>query len=280
MILTLYQIAALSIPLLLTSFGALISEYAGRTAVFAEGAVNLGAFLCFALTVKTTSAAAGIILSVSICTVVFYALAHFVEKTGANPFIISLAVNLISGGIISLLSLIMFGTRGILISNEFLFDAKSARFWTTLAGFFLCALTFALLYATKQGLYVRIAADDKDFLEERGISTFRIRNFSWGAAAFFASGAGAVLALRLNSFVPNISSGTGWLSLAAVFLGRKNAGKVSAAVFIFSTSQFVSANLQNWTRFSSVPPSVLQALPYLVALACILLQSGRQKSED
>ena len=46
-----YQIISLSVPLLLAGLGGLISEFAGRMAIFLEGAINLGAFFCFLFTV-------------------------------------------------------------------------------------------------------------------------------------------------------------------------------------------------------------------------------------
>ncbi len=274
---TLYQILALSIPLLLASFGALASEYAGRMAIFMEGAINLGAFLCFAFSVLTGSVTAGVILSLAFCTAIFALLSRIIEKNSFNPFIISLAINLLCSGLISFLSVMIFGTRGVLTHPTFFLDAATVRLVSTITGCAMVLISVIILFTTKQGLYLRITASDDDVLEKRGINTQNIRIASWGIAAFFAAAAGCVFALRLNSFVPGIASGTGWIALAAVFLGKKNTAAVIGAVFLFTGAQFAASNLQNFTSFVAVPSSILLALPYAVALVCILF-SKRSRS--
>ena len=75
-------------PLFLITLGTLISEYAGVTAVFADGIINLTAFLFFAFSLFSGNLAAGAAAALSISVVLMYAFAVFAQRTQANPFLV------------------------------------------------------------------------------------------------------------------------------------------------------------------------------------------------
>jgi ABC-type uncharacterized transport system permease subunit len=278
------RILIISSPLLLASFGALVSEYAGRMALFLESVINLGAFLCFAFSSLTHSAAAGIMLSIAACTLFITLDALASEKLRANPFLSALALNLLVNALVSVLSARIFGTRGVLTTSviartlnmsassyQFAFPEAQTGLITSAVSFVLFAAGVFWLHTTRSGLYMRITGTDSGLLKSRGIHHILYRIASWSAAAFFASAAGCVYALRLSSFVPGVASGTGWTALAAVFLGKKNTAAVFSAVLVFSAAQYAASNLQNVPGLHAIPSSVLLALPYLLPLLLILL---------
>ena len=80
-----------------------------------------------------------------------------------------------------------------------------------------------------------------------------------------------LLLLRLSSFVPNISSGIGWTSLAIVFLGKKDDVKVILMALVFSVAQYLANNIQNVECLKNVPSALLLALPYLICLLMLAL---------
>jgi simple sugar transport system permease protein len=260
----------LSAPLMLASFGALLSEYAGRTAVFIDGIINLSAFLCYAFTVQTKSAAAGCILSLCCCILFIFLFLKAVEHVHANPFLASLALNIFSGALVSLISVELFNTRGVLTSPFFSFPAQAARTATSGAACLIIILSIILLFTTKQGLYLRITGTDADVLVSKGINAAAGRTASWCLAAFYASCSGCVLTLRLSSFVPNISSGNGWLALAAVFLGKRTCAGTCAAVLAICTGEYFASNLQN--VFPNISAPMLISLPYITALLLLFLE--------
>lgn len=89
----------------------------------------------------------------------------------------------------------------------------------------------------------------------------------WVIAGMYASSAGCFLTMKICSFVPNISSGRGWLALAAVFLGKKNPIKIIIFVTIFCIAELTAANLQNF--IPQLPSSVLISFPYIIALCLV-----------
>ncbi len=291
-----FQILVIASPLMLASFGALCSEYAGRMAIFAEGIVNMGAFLCFAFSALLAPvllpvlapvfgpvAANGIVVVFAIflsllCSFVFItAFCVLIEKCSVNPFLISLALNLVCSGLISLFSVVFFKTRGVLVADGFALDGFRANLFTTIFAFAVCLAVGAFLQRSRKGLYLRITGSDEAVLLAGGINTKRIRIASWGIASVLCALAGCVMTLRLSSFVPGVSSGTGWLALAAVFLGRKKVVGTFVSVLVFSIARFFAANIQNFSSFSQIPSGILLALPYLLALVFIFASDGKQK---
>ncbi len=261
-------------PLLVVTLGALISEYAGRMAMFLEYMINLGAFLCYALTVGTGNAVLAVLLTLIICMLLVLVLEKTASRFNANMFLVSLAMNMLFGAGVSLLSSMFFGTRGVLYGPAFTFDPATARTVTSIACYAISLLQVAFLLMTCPGLALRITGSDADMLEAQGIRSARYRSLAWLIAAADGAFCGCVLALRLSSFVPGISSGRGWTALAAVFLARKKTATLIPAVFVFALAEWLSSNIQNYSAFSPIPSSVLLALPYLLSLALIALLPG------
>jgi len=253
-----------AVPLILASLGALFSEYAGILAVFMDGVINFSAFLIFALYAGTGNILVSVFLSVLICVFMVFVFALITEKVKMNPFLSATAINLIFSSFTSLLSSIIFHTRGVLTSKEFMFEYGNVKwFWL---GFtvLISVLSLLFLFKTPHGLYLRITGSDSDVLDVKGVSSARCRIYSWMLSAGFAALSGAVLCLKINSFVPNISAGRGWIALAAVFIGQKKLWRVLVAVIIFCAADYLGITLQ-----AILPGGSLNALPYFAALLLI-----------
>lgn len=268
MILSIFYIAA---PLLLITLGALVSEYAGRLAMFMEHIINLGAFFCYAFTLATGNLALGTLLSVAVCTLSVLALERTASRAGANMFLVSLAMNLLFAALTTFFSAQIFKTRGVLYSADFRYSATSMRLVTSVICYVLSAAIIVFLRRTTAGLALRVTGSDSDMLTARGINASFYRTTAWCVAAAAGALSGCVFTARLSSFVPGVSSGRGWTALAAVFLGRKNPLLMIPAVLVFAVAEYASTVIQNVPHFENVPSSLLLALPYLLALVLLVL---------
>ncbi len=259
----LLNVLRVSVPLLLVSLGALVSEYAGVTAIFLEGAVNLSAFLFLVFLTCTKATLPALFLSICFTCIPVFLLALFSQKRRADIFLLGLAFNLFSGGIISILSSYFFGTNGVVDCSQFF--STSAFFQTDSSVLiWLLAIFVAVIFEiTPLGLKIRFAGTDSEALSLNGINVSRLRIFSWITAACFSSAAGIIMVTRLQAFVPGISSGKGWLALVAVFLGRKTIAGVVVAVLLFSALELAGISLQG---ILGIPPTVLLSMPYVVVL--------------
>lgn len=266
----LYGTLTSAAPLLLASTGALVSEYSGAMAIFLDGLITLSAFFCFAFTIWTKSFLLGIFLAIFAGLSFTSLMALLIEKLNANRFLAALALNLIYASLSTTFSSIFFGTRGVLTNQVFVFMPEKARLITNFFAYLVFLCIYLLLKHTKTGLYIRICGSDPQVLHAKGINIFKIRLYAWIIAAALGSCTGCIMSIRLSSFVPNISSGTGWTALAAVFLAKKNTAAIAGAVLAFSLTQYGANNLQNIEAFKSLPPSFLLSLPYISALLLIL----------
>jgi riboflavin transport system permease protein len=270
---TILTILVMSAPLLLATFGALASEYAGVLAVFMDGAITLSGFICIAVTQATGSPTAGFAAAAIGSVSLLLAVALFTESTGANPFLAGLAVNLLVSGITSLFSASLFDTRGVVALGEELATRHFPLAFTTFAAFALAALFAFVLKYTPFGLHLRISGSSPETLASRGLSAYRYRILSWCIAAFFAACAGSLLALRLGAFVPNLSAGRGWTALAAVFLGYRKPLLCAIAVIVFTGAEYVTNVIQG---AGAVPSTLILGLPYALALIVFILTPGRR----
>lgn len=266
-----FDILTASCPLLLSSMGALFSEFAGVLAMFMESLICLGGFLTYTFTVLTGSLAFGVFISLVICTIVSGGFYYIIHKVKAHVFISGIALNLLFSFLTSFLSVKIFGTRGVLTSDVFNNSLGSV----TAVNLCICLVTAALVAGgiffvgfTRQGLCLRVSGYNPEVLRAKGDRPHLYKTLSWALAGAYAGACGTALVVRISSYVPNISSGRGWMALAAVYLGQKNPWKIALAVIIFCATDYFTAHIQNF--IPGIPTSALLSLPYLVMIALIL----------
>jgi simple sugar transport system permease protein len=253
-------IAVSVVPLLFASLGALITELAGVLGIFIEGFMNLGAFLSYFFMVKTGSALIASCLAAVLCASAGWALARFVSISGANPFIVGLAVNLAADGLTSTLSYAWFGTRGALRGIAGLNVAWPS--FACLAIMCFVAVWFAV-YRTRVGLRLRAVGISARAASERGVDSARFVAGAWAVSAMFAALAGACLTFRVGAYTPGGAGGRGWIALAAVFLGFRRVWGTALAALLFALAERAGITAQG---LSVLPATALLGLPSLLAL--------------
>ena len=148
-----------------------------------------------------------------------------------------LSINLFTAGLIQILSKTIFNTQGVLDLPQILTPAIqiNTRIFGTIFAYGISILIFVFLKYTPQGICFRITGTSKKLLVEQGKNPTTYKVLSWQIATCFSCIAGIILTLRISSFVPNISSGRGWLALAAVLAGQKKILGIVISILVFST---------------------------------------------
>ncbi|MDR2181884.1 MAG: ABC transporter permease, partial [Treponema sp.] len=219
-----YNLAHSATPLVLASIGALFTELAGVLGIFLEGFMNMGAFFSWILAVKTGSMITGTLVCALAAALCGWALARFVRKTGANPFIAGLAVNIAAGGITDTLSTIWFGTKGVIRGQ-----APPVYFPDVYTSWFVVAAAAFVIGYTPWGLRLRASGLAPQAALERGIRPGAYWDAAWAVAAFLAAVAGASISQHVGAYTPGGVAGRGWMGLAAVYLGFRSPGGVFIA---------------------------------------------------
>ncbi|MDR2021481.1 MAG: ABC transporter permease [Treponema sp.] len=273
-------------PLLLAALGALVTDLAGTLGIFIEGFMTLGSFCSWIIAGKTGSVFWGSLASGLIMAAAGWALACFVRRTGANPFIAALALNLAAGGITGSLSAAWFGTGGVLRNPGSIvygpvripFIGDLPLLGPVLSGHlpyvylsWICAAAAAVVTGkTTLGLRLRAAGRSPEAALERGIRTGLYREGAWAAAAFLAALAGAALTFRVGAYTPGGSAGRGWIALAAVYLGFRTVWGTVAAALLFAAAELAGLGIQG---LGALPATVLLGFPPALALGLYAVSS-------
>jgi len=252
--------AAAAVPLTLAALGGLISERAGVLNIALEGCIGAGAFTAALLLRLGLPLSAALVGALAAGALFGGLLAAVHLRLGANLFIAGLGVNLLIPALTGLTSQAIWGHKGIVAIEAP--AVGMVRWLMPLAAI----LTAVMMTRSGYGRRLRAAGSSPAFLTERGVSVTRVRAsallLSSGAAAL----AGAFLSLRIDAWVPGMSSGRGWIALVIIWLGFRRPMGVLIASYLFALTEIISGQAQGrW----NAPASLLLALPYLVALVAL-----------
>jgi general nucleoside transport system permease protein len=150
------------------------------------------------------------------------------------------------------------------VVGQALFD-QSPLFYAGIA--IVIAVEF-LLRRTRTGLRIRATGENPDAAESSGVNVRRLRYLSVSAAGAIAGIGGAYFTIGSSGeFVAEISSGLGYVALAAVILGSWRPMQAAAAALLFGFASSIS------TTFSllkvSISPSLLLMIPYVVTIVVV-----------
>jgi simple sugar transport system permease protein len=264
---------------MLGSLGALITELAGSLGIFMEGFMTLGSFFSWIFAGRTGSVTAGILLTVILAGLAGAGLARFVHVTKADPFIAGLALNLAAGGITDSLSIVWFGTKGVLRNPGLpvpgpitipvvekipgIGQILSGERPSVYIAWGLTILAALVITRTRMGLRLRASGLSVEAAAERGIRPQHYREGAWAVAAALAALAGAFLTFRVGAYAPGGVAGRGWICLAAVYLGFRHVWGVAIAALVFALAERVGMGAQ---IFGALPATILLGLPSALAL--------------
>lgn len=261
-------------PLMFAALGGLCTEIAGSLAVFLEGFMVLGSFIAWVVAEATGLWILGALSAASFSGLLGWMLAHFTRRTGANPFIVALALNLAAAGAVDAASVALFGTKGVLSDPA----ASGGGPWPTIiAAWIATAATAFMLARTRVGLRLRAVGRSPEAATDRGIRPGRYIAGAWCAAAALAALGGAAITFRVGAYAPGGIAGRGWISIAIVFLGFRNAWGVAAAAVFFAAAES-AANVAQGT--AAVPATVLLGLPAALAFILFAISSALRKKQS
>jgi general nucleoside transport system permease protein len=269
-------------PLLFAALGGLLTELTGMLNIALEGLILVGAFFGIAIAGTTHSLLAGLaggMLASGLLAAVF----GLVTLRGkANEFITGLAANLLAAGLTVVLSAQLFGTKGVVafsipalprldvpalrsipVLGELLFRHNVLVY----ASWIVTLLAWVLIAKTPFGMRLKATGSNPKAIVALGLKPERYRFAAIVLSGFGCGLAGCCLSLGLSAYVPNISSGRGWIALVAIYLGGRKPLGVLAACFVFAAADSFSNYAQG---FLKVPSDFILAIPYVVTLAALV----------
>lgn len=279
----LHSAVSIMTPLLLAAMGGLFSELSGMLNIALEGLMLIGAFGSVIFAHYSGSLLTGVLMGI-LCSLVLAALLGSITLyLKSNVFITGLAANLFASGLTVVLSFKLFGNKGVVVFQEMnslptlkipwieripiIGDIFSGHTGFVYLAWVLLAICAFVLYRTPFGMRLRAAG-----LHERALISLGMKPDRYRFTAFLISGltcalGGALLTLNLGAFVPNITSGKGWIALVVIFLGQKRPLGLLLAAFTFGFADSFSNYAQGvW----NIPADFILAIPYVFTLLAMV----------
>jgi simple sugar transport system permease protein len=131
-----------------------------------------------------------------------------------------------------------------------------------------------MLKRTPLGLKIRAVGENTGAAESVGVSSKKIQYFSLALSGAIASLGGAYMSMAyLPNFSRNMTSGRGWIALAAEAMGQGSVVATSIASLVFG---FADA-LANALQMFSLPAELVGTIPYVATVIGLVLYSARLK---
>jgi len=260
-------------PLIFAALAGVVCERAGILNIALEGGLTAGAFSAVAVSYATGSPVAGLVAGVVAGALLCGLLGLAATRFGVDQIVAGTGLNLLAAGGTAFLIVIVFGAPGA--SPEV--HALGIR---GEAALIVVALALALglqlgLDRTPWGLRLRACGENPRAVLSAGLDPRRIRVYATLLGGALAGLGGVFLSLgELDLYSDGMTAGRGFIALAAVIFGRWTPLGATGAALGFGALSALQFVLQR----AGVPSELMQALPYLAALAALTGIVGRARA--
>jgi ABC-type uncharacterized transport system permease subunit len=283
-----------AVPLILGALAGVVCERSGVINVAIEGQLLAGAFMGALAASVAHNDGVGIVGAVLAGALIGALLAVFAIKYFVNQVILGVVLNVFALGLTGLfydsvmqkntekfnspnvLGAIKIPVLGdIPVIGPLFFDVN-----------IIVYLTYALiigvdiaLFRTRWGLRTRAVGEHPRAADTVGINVLRTRYVNVIAAGLIAGLGGAFLTIgQVGGFSKNISSGKGFIALAAVIFGRWSPRGAVAAALLFGFADALQTVLTIIGTPVTIPSAFLAILPYLATIFAVAGLVGRVKA--
>jgi general nucleoside transport system permease protein len=257
----------LSTPLILAALGGLFSERSGVINIALEGMMLAGAFTAAAVTYAVgnpfVGLAAGMLAGMLIASI--HAVACIRYK--ADQVVTGTAINILMIGMPAFLSGAFFLSSGSTpqIPKDHLIP------WTPIViAFALVPISWYVLYKTPFGLRLRSVGENPEAADAAGVRVARMRYAGVLLSGLLAGLGGAYLSIGQSSlFTRNMTSGRGFIALAALIFGKWRPVQTLLACLLFGFTEAISIQMQGVVKLPSgddIPVQFIQMVPYLLTI--------------
>lgn len=264
----LFSAIRLSTPLILAALGGLYCERAGVINIALEGLMLAGAFTAASVTHYTNNPwlglGAGIIAGVALAGV--HALASIRFK--ADQVVSGTAINIIMLGLPGVLSGALFLSAGSTPQIEKDHLLPNAPIFI---GFAMVAVTWYILNRTPFGLRLRAVGEKPEAADAAGVSVTRMRYIAVLASGALAGIGGAYLSIGQSSlFTRNMTTGRGFIALAALIFGKWRPVQTMLACLLFGLADAVATQMQGKKLLGAdIPVQFINMIPYVLTIVVL-----------
>lgn len=257
----------LSTPLILAALGGMFSERSGVINIALEGMMLAGAFTAAAVTYAVGNPFVGLLAGMGAGVVIAGIHALACIRYHADQVVTGTAINILMIGVPPLLSGAFFLSSGSTpqIPRGHLIP------WTPIViAFALVPITWYVLYNTPFGLRLRSVGENPEAADAAGVRVTRMRYAGVLLSGLLAGIGGAYLSIGQSSlFTRNMTSGRGFIALAALIFGKWRPVQTMLACLLFGFTEAVTIQMQGVVKLPSgedIPVQFIQMVPYVLTI--------------
>ena len=257
----------LTTPLILAALGGMFSERSGVINIALEGMMLAGAFTAAAVTHAVGSPFVGLLagMGAGMLIAAIHALACI--RYRADQVVTGTAINIL-----------MIGVPGFLSGAFFLSSGSTPQIpkeqlipWTPIViAFALVPITWYVLYKTPFGLRLRSVGENPEAADAAGVRVARMRYAGVLLSGILAGIGGAYLSIGQSSlFTRNMTSGRGFIALAALIFGKWRPVQTMLACLLFGLTEAITIQMQGVVKLPSgedIPVQFIHMVPYVLTI--------------
>jgi ABC-type uncharacterized transport system permease subunit len=279
----------LATPLILAALGGMFSERAGIINIALEGMMLAGAFTAAAVTYAAGNPFVGLAAGVAAGMLIagIHAIASIRYK--ADQVVTGTAINILMLGLPAFLSGAFFLSSGSTpqLPKDHLIP------WTPIViAIVLVPLSWYVLYKTPFGLRLRSVGENPEAADAAGVNVSRIQYCGVLLSGALAGIGGAYLSIGQSSlFTRNMTSGRGFIALAALIFGKWRPVQTLLACLLFGFTEAISIQMQGAIKLPAffatllrqtpgddIPIQFIQMVPYLLTIIVLAGFIGSSRS--
>ena len=283
----------LATPLVLGAMGGILCERSGVINVAIEGQMLAGAF-AGALLGTVAGLFAGVIAAIVVGGLLGLLLAVFAIKFLVNQVILGVVLNVLALGLTGYLFDAIMANNSNGTNNPSFFDPAKIPLlgdipvvgpvlfdqnYIVYAMYVIVLVIDVALVRTRWGLRTRAVGEHPQAADTVGINVLRLRYQNVVLGGCVAGLAGAFLTIgSVGSFTKNISSGQGFIALAAVIFGRWTPRGALGAALLFGFAGALQSVLSFVEPPLQINSNLLGMLPYVVTIFAVAGLVGRVRA--
>jgi simple sugar transport system permease protein len=280
------QTFGLATPLVFGAIAGMFSERSGVVNIGLEGMMLMGAFWGLYGSDKSGTWFVGLLLGMASGGLLALVRAFFAIHLRADQIVAGFAINFLALGITGYFFQQFYNGQvtGNISVVPNLHIAGLGNFFEgsigdlsilTWASFALVIVAYVVLFKTPIGLRIRACGEHPRAADTVGINVYLIRYGCVVLSGLLVAIGGVYLSLGPQgngTFIFNITSGKGFIALAAMIFGNWRPAGAFAAALLFGFSSALALKLQ---VYSSQAATLFQILPYVLTLVALAGVIGR-----
>ena len=276
-------------PLILAALGGMFSERSGVINIALEGIMLIGAFTAMVGSYFFGNPWIGVLGAAIVGVLISLAHALVSISFRANQVVSGTAINIFAAGITGFLLRLVFGDAGqspsvqdvgtwtipIVKDIPFVGRVIGEQIPFVYIALILVVVSYWVLFKTPFGLRIRSVGEHPAAADSVGINVKRMRYIAVMMSGFLGGLAGASLSVGLlDLFVKNMSSGRGFISLAAMIFGNWTPQGALLAALLFGFADALQMLAQT-LGLTFVPRQFLLMAPYILTILALAGVIGR-----